>query len=345
MGRTVINIGAVIESARTINLVKSGVGNTRQTFTQTKNSVDCRIKDRSDIRNRLDRVQRTLQNVDVRLGRIRSTVQNGAVRYRDVEANVESMCKQIAVTNIGVSLATKTLKWSQYFKDTINSKSKETTTTDKINTNGVTATNKGAGSTSTTDNSQSSNVQTSTQKQGSSTANSGSVQVPLYGQQTNYTCGSASGSMILNSLGMPCTESQFWNYANANGEGTYVYRIAQTLNHFAGNNVYSYKNTSNMSLDEYYNTISTSITNGYPVEVVVTIPSGTEFGYYSSGHYVVITDVYCDSNGNYIAKINDPYSKNWAYNGHNGQQLEMKLSDLKRYNANHSGFIIGNVTN
>lgn len=168
------------------------------------------------------------------------------------------------------------------------------------------------------------------------------LQVPLKGQETNYTCGSASGNMILESLGVNCSESEFWNYANSNGQGTYVYRIAQTLNHFIGADAYKYVYTSGMNLDEYYNTISTSINNGYPVEVVMSIPSGSAFGYSTGGHYAVVTGVYKNATGEYIAKVNDPFSGNWYNNGHQGQQIEVKLSDIQQYNRNHSGYIICN---
>lgn len=164
--------------------------------------------------------------------------------------------------------------------------------------------------------------------------------VPLRGQKTNYTCGSASGSMILNSLGINISEDVFWKYANANGEGTYVYRVTQTLNHFIGSNVYKYVSTGSMGLEAYYQLLATSIEKGYPVEVVVRIPSGTGFGYKSDGHYVVVTGVYQNKKGEYIAKINDPFSGGWYSNGHQGQQIEIKLSDLKKFNANHSGYVI-----
>lgn len=166
------------------------------------------------------------------------------------------------------------------------------------------------------------------------------LDVDLEGQHTNYTCGSASGSMMLRSLGFQVSEEEFWRYANSGGNGTYVYRIAQTLNHFAGDNVYKYVNTNQYSLDEYYQRISESIQAGYPVEVVASIPKGTGFGYSTGGHYFVVTGVYKNANGEYMAKINDPFSGSWYSNGHQGQKIEMKLSDIKQYNSNHSGYVI-----
>lgn len=167
-----------------------------------------------------------------------------------------------------------------------------------------------------------------------------SLDVDLAGQHENYTCGSASGSMILRYLGIDISEEEFWKYANAGGYGTYVYRIAQTINHFSGDDVYKYVDTSNYSLEEYYQRLSESIQAGYPVEVVACIPGGTDFGYSTGGHYFVVTGVYKNANGEYMAKINDPFSGGWSGNGHQGQRLEMKLSDIQKYNANHSGYVI-----
>lgn len=166
------------------------------------------------------------------------------------------------------------------------------------------------------------------------------IDTPVFGQNTSFTCGSASGRMILGSLGIQVSESEFWNYANAGGCGTYVYRVTQTLNHFIGSDVYRYVDTTKMSLDEYAKLLTDSLEKGYPVEVVASIPSGTEFGYRTPGHYFVVSGVYRDANGELMARINDPFSGSWYSNGHQGQQFTMKLSDVKQYNANHSGYVI-----
>lgn len=168
------------------------------------------------------------------------------------------------------------------------------------------------------------------------------VPVPPQGQNTNYTCGSASGSMMLDSRGVHVSEEEFWRYANSNGQGTYVYRIKDTLNHFLGYNAYRYVNTSGMSTEEYCRIIQNSLENGYPVQLPIRIPAGTGFGYSSGGHYVVVTGVYRNAAGEYVAMINDPFSAGWYNNGHQGQQIEIKLSELQKYNAQHSGYVICN---
>lgn len=167
-------------------------------------------------------------------------------------------------------------------------------------------------------------------------------QVSLVGQTRNYTCGSASGSMILNSIGVHVSEDDFWNYANAGGMGTYVYRVTQTLNHFIGSDKYKYVQTSSMGIDEYAALMSNSIKNGYPVEVVASIPTSSAFGYGTSGHYFVVDGVYKSESGEYRAKVSDPFSGGWYSNGHQGQQIDVKLSDIKQYNQNHSSYVICN---
>ena len=58
--------------------------------------------------------------------------------------------------------------------------------------------------------------------------------VKLQGQNTIDTCGAASANMILNSLGVNVSEEDIWKYENSNGQGTYVYRQRDALNHYLG---------------------------------------------------------------------------------------------------------------
>ena len=168
-----------------------------------------------------------------------------------------------------------------------------------------------------------------------------SLSVPLLGQRRNHTCGSACGTMILRLFGVDgCSEEDFWDHADANGEGTYVYRVCAALNHFLGADQYRYVYAAGMDLDAFYQLIYASLEQGCPVEVVLKIPDGSAFGYTVSGHYVLITGVYQDTDGEYVAEINDPFSPNWRSNGHQGQQIEVKLSHIRQYNKSHSGYII-----
>lgn len=116
MSRTQINVGAVIEATNQINSAKSAVAAAKSTFAQTKNSIDGKIQNRSNIRGRLNSVQNQLSNIDTQIGRIRSTVQSGANLYRTTDDSVETMRQQINA-NISARKATNpTGKWEDYFK-------------------------------------------------------------------------------------------------------------------------------------------------------------------------------------------------------------------------------------
>ena len=116
MSRTKINVSAVIDAYRQISSAKTYVSSAKSSFTQTKNSIDSKIKNRSNIRNRLDTVQRQLSNIDSKIGRIRSTVQSGASQYRSTDDKVESWKKDLR-NNVGVrTVGTITSSWASYFK-------------------------------------------------------------------------------------------------------------------------------------------------------------------------------------------------------------------------------------
>ncbi len=115
MGRTLINVGAVIDATRQINSAKSSVSSVKSSFTQTKNSVDGKIRNRSNIGNRLTTVQNQLSNIDSQIGKIRSMVESGANLYRTTDDRVESWRDGIK-NNVGVSSAGRLMNnWASYF--------------------------------------------------------------------------------------------------------------------------------------------------------------------------------------------------------------------------------------
>lgn len=117
MSRTKINVSAVIDAYRQISSAKTYVSSAKSSFTQTKNSIDSKIKNRSNIRNRLDTVQHQLSNIDSKIGRIRATVQSGANQYRSTDEKVESWKKDLR-NNVGVrAVGTITSSWASYFKN------------------------------------------------------------------------------------------------------------------------------------------------------------------------------------------------------------------------------------
>lgn len=137
MSRTKINVSAVIDATGQINSAKTYISSAKSSFTQTKNSIDGKIKNRSNIRNRLDTVQSQLSNIDSKIGRIRSTVQSGANQYRSTDEKVESWKKDLR-NNVGVrAVGTITSSWASYFKnsddvkDVTEKKTKEPSIVDK----------------------------------------------------------------------------------------------------------------------------------------------------------------------------------------------------------------------
>lgn len=117
MSRTIINVSAIIDASRQINSAKTYVSSAKSSFTQTKNSIDGKIKNRYNINERLCTVQRQLSNIDSKIGRIRLTVQSGANQYCETDDRVESWKKDLK-NNIGArAYGTITSNWASYFKN------------------------------------------------------------------------------------------------------------------------------------------------------------------------------------------------------------------------------------
>lgn len=159
-----------------------------------------------------------------------------------------------------------------------------------------------------------------------------SLTVPMIKQTTNYTCGSACGAMILESLDKPVDEIAFWNRANRNGRGTFVYVITNNLNHYIGSEKYSYIDLSGENTEIYYEKIKKSIENGYPVMLPLRFLDIETFSYDSEGHYVLIKTVY-EMDNNYFCIVNDSWT---------GNILTISLDKIVEYSKAHSGFIICN---
>ena len=117
MSRTIINVSAIIDASRQINSAKTYVSSAKSSFTQTKNSIDGKIKNRYNINERLCTVQRQLSNIDSKIGRIRLTVQSGANQYCETDDRVESWKKDLK-NNVGArAYGNITSSWASYFKN------------------------------------------------------------------------------------------------------------------------------------------------------------------------------------------------------------------------------------
>ncbi len=119
MSRTVINVSAVVDALRQMDSARVNVIAAKNSFTQTKNSIDEKIQNRANIRDRLNTVQRQLSNIESKIGKIRSTVQYGANQYRTTDSKVKSMKKQVNASLSNRSVRTQFGIWKDYFKDRI----------------------------------------------------------------------------------------------------------------------------------------------------------------------------------------------------------------------------------
>ncbi len=113
------------------------------------------------------------------------------------------------------------------------------------------------------------------------------LNVPLYMQQKDYTCGPACIRMVLKKFGYTVSESTLATKAGSTeSSGTYVYKVVETLNSYLGNK-YAYYTTSNSNFN--LKTIE-NIKAGYPVicHVAPAILPNYKNHPAPSGHYVVI---------------------------------------------------------
>lgn len=162
------------------------------------------------------------------------------------------------------------------------------------------------------------------------------LEVPLYTQTTTYTCGVSNVKMILDYLGIKqdgkaVSESTLWNWANLYNEGTYVYRVAQTLRKYGA--PYKYVSVANDTTETYWNRLESSLKAGCPV-IVLIYPEKNEYWKYSSGHYVLVTGIYEKADNTKYAVINDCHYK------YGEQGKEVPLDELLKANKRHSSYVI-----
>ena len=164
--------------------------------------------------------------------------------------------------------------------------------------------------------------------------------VKLHVQQTTYTCGMASVKMILDywnitdKKGDLYKESTLWDWANSNDQGTYVYRVAQTLTHYGV--AYEYKHMTPGKTDKttyYRDIIQTSLEKNKPVIAQIR-PDKNEYWEYSSGHYILVKGMYVDKEGIWQVIINDCHYKYPA------QDKVIPLTELIQSVEKHSYYMV-----
>lgn len=172
------------------------------------------------------------------------------------------------------------------------------------------------------------------------TGDSKTLSVPLYKQEREDTCGSASGRMILKLYGIDVTEEEFREAARrASGiddDFTMVYAVTKALNKYLSENgkstSFQYIDTSGYTTQQYTDLIRKNIMNGHPVQAQLKITDTNHFNYTSNGHYVVIKGIQYVS-GSYQAVVNDPHPDHC-------KTLNVPMDKMLSYNKAHSGFVI-----
>lgn len=163
------------------------------------------------------------------------------------------------------------------------------------------------------------------------------LNVALHVQENATTCGVASVKMVLDYLGIKnsyggyVSEGTLWNWANSYGEGTYVYRIAQTLTKYGVD--YKYLHMDNAVNQNYWNELEKSLKNNRPVIIPIK-PTKNNYWEYNTGHYIVVTGMYIDGDGEKQVIINDCHYR------YSAEDKVVPLKELVSVSKNHSAYII-----
>ena len=163
------------------------------------------------------------------------------------------------------------------------------------------------------------------------------LDVALHVQETTTTCGVASVKMVLdylgikNSSGKAISEGTLWKWANSNGQGTYVYRIAETLTNYGV--PYKFVDMSKAVSENYWSELEKSLEKNRPVLIPIK-PTKNDYWEYNTGHYIVVTGMHVDENGEKQVVINDCHFR------YSAEDKVIPLKELVRVSKNHSAYII-----
>lgn len=161
------------------------------------------------------------------------------------------------------------------------------------------------------------------------------LDVPLYTQEEENTCGPASARMILAFYGINPSEADIRDRAKGlshNGDFTYVYALTEAINAYMedyNKSVrYQYVDTNSYSNAQFSNIIQENIRNNHPLQVPLKISDTNHFQYTNEGHYVAIKGFFGES-----TTVNDPHY-NYC------KSLSVPMNKLFSYAKGHSGYLI-----
>ncbi len=169
------------------------------------------------------------------------------------------------------------------------------------------------------------------------------LNVPLYSQEKDYTCGFACARMVLGYHGVNKDESDLETFSNERwkSESGWTHTIARTTNYFLTNgnteSPYWWYAVPNMTNDQFSEFVMQNLVYGYPIIALMKNTDNNYFPYcYSpdeiAGHYVVIKGIEYDFDTNeYNAIVNDPHYEH-------SDVYSVPLSSLLLYIQEHHNY-------
>ena len=137
---------------------------------------------------------------------------------------------------------------------------------------------------------------------------------PIYQQETSYYCGPACLQMVIEYLtGTKYSQSTLATKAGtASSGGTYVYRMANTLNDLQSENEYGYKQftRSTTTASTLEGCLTGAHSSSYPVIYHAMTGSLELYNGTNLGHYVVGVAISCNG-GMHVAYV-DPYYRDYG---------------------------------
>lgn len=157
------------------------------------------------------------------------------------------------------------------------------------------------------------------------------LDVPLYTQQTNYTCADASALMCVVYYTnhnyqikdeMPTEDILVAYYGSAS-----VTPIHKALKDYCGITFYTLWRSGIGSADKFADYVKLSIDNGNPLVLEVdTHDSDVPLDYKTSGHYMVVCGYSVSSSGTSLI-INDPFSPDW-FNSPESRKITLDVDSI-----------------
>lgn len=115
MSRTEINIAEVLGAVGKSQSAKTIVRSNKDLINGIRYSLDGKIQNRANIRNRLCSVQDRLGDIECQIGRINTLVQSGVDRYRLADEKVSSYGRSAVKSIVSAKTARGTINWANQF--------------------------------------------------------------------------------------------------------------------------------------------------------------------------------------------------------------------------------------